>query len=204
MLNINLGINRITNNIYAYGDFENSMDFDPSANSVQNKTAVGKQDVFLLSLNTSGQYQWVLLFGGDSNETASNCNLDVLGNVYLTGGLTVNFDADPNQSQYVINSIDSTDCFLLKLSGTSLSMKENKTNLNKIQVYPNPNSGHFNLRAEANGLYQIYNNQGQLIQTIKAEGNNTMEVILEGVSPGVYFINGTTNQGLLTQKFIVF
>ncbi len=48
-------------NIYAYGGFTGTVDFDPSVNvnNLSTNPIVGKLDLFLLKLNSKGQFLWV-------------------------------------------------------------------------------------------------------------------------------------------------
>ena len=54
-------------NIYTTGLFQGTVDFDPGAGTA-NLTSNGLHDVFVLKLNSSGNYVWAKSFGGDESE----------------------------------------------------------------------------------------------------------------------------------------
>ncbi|MGV3629828.1 MAG: GEVED domain-containing protein [Bacteroidota bacterium] len=73
-----------------------------------------------------------------------------------------------------------------------------------IEVYPNPNSGNFTLTATHEGTFNIINEVGQLIHTVKVTKENNFETRVEGLESGVYFVTGTVNNEVITKKVMVF
>ncbi len=47
--------------------------------------SMGRYDIFLLKLNTSGQEEWTRIWGGNSNDVVNAITTDILGNIYLLG-----------------------------------------------------------------------------------------------------------------------
>jgi hypothetical protein len=66
-------------NVYITGDFEGTM--DPGGGSL---TASSK-DIFIASFASSGQHRWSKRFGGSGEDQGNSVEVDVSGNVYLTG-----------------------------------------------------------------------------------------------------------------------
>ncbi len=71
-----------SNNIYVSGNFSNSVDFDPSANT-NILSAAGTSDLFLAKYNSAHQLVWVRQYGGTLN--TFNNDLD-----YKKGRLVIN------------------------------------------------------------------------------------------------------------------
>ena len=81
-------------NIYTTGLFQGTVDFDPGAGTA-NLTSNGSQDVFVLKLDSSGNYVWAKNFGGTDNEKGWSVAVDSSGNVYTTGDFQGTDDFDP-------------------------------------------------------------------------------------------------------------
>jgi len=47
--------------------------------------SMGRYDIFLIKLNTSGQEEWIHIWGGNSNDVVNAITTDTLGNIYLLG-----------------------------------------------------------------------------------------------------------------------
>ena len=77
----------------------------------------------------------------------------------------------------------------------------------KLNVYPNPTSGIFNLyigsQIEEQFTYKVTNSLGQLILSEKMDANNTQNIDLSGNSAGVYFVTIQGANGIKTEKIIL-
>ena len=73
-------------NTYTTGIFTGTVDFDPGAGTA-NLTSVGGNDIFVLKLDSSGDFVWVKQFGGTLDGAANEITLDSSGNIYITGWL---------------------------------------------------------------------------------------------------------------------
>ncbi|MDB4517000.1 hypothetical protein N9089_05310, partial [Crocinitomicaceae bacterium] len=83
-----------SSNAYITGDFNGSVDFDPGVGT-DIRTAVGSQDVYVLKLNSSGNFVWARTFGGSEYESGRGIHVDALGNTYTTGSFSGTVDLDP-------------------------------------------------------------------------------------------------------------
>ncbi|MBC7862769.1 MAG: T9SS type A sorting domain-containing protein, partial [Bacteroidia bacterium] len=70
-------------------------------------------------------------------------------------------------------------------------------------VFPNPNNGTFTIRSANEGVYNLVNELGQSIRTIKLNASNNYTFTFEGVSNGVYYLVGTSNEQVVKQKIVV-
>lgn len=114
-------------NTLVAGTFTETTDFDPGI-PVQNMVSSG-WDMFLLKLDTAGNFLWVKHFvpgNADIVSEPSDITLDSLGNIYITGsfgsfGQTGTIDFDPGTGvQNLAPSSEpyATDIFVLKLNNT--------------------------------------------------------------------------------------
>lgn len=104
-------------NIYATGTFRNTVDFNPGAD-VFNLTSNGLTDIFVLKLDTNGNFLWAKGYGDDNFDNGLTLTIDSNNNVITSGFFqgTVNFN--PDTTSEIITSNGSTDIFILKLDST--------------------------------------------------------------------------------------
>lgn len=101
-------------NIYISGVFSDAVDFDPGA-GVALAEAKGLTDIFLLKLNSTGEFQWLITGGDDFSDDGRALELDSDGYIYLTGGfrdslvLTGIFG-----TTILVSNSGTTDVFLAK------------------------------------------------------------------------------------------
>lgn len=90
-------------NVVVTGWFSRTIDFGGGA-----LTAVGSDDVFVVSLDPDGAYRWADAFGGPTYDRPENLEVDVDGNVYVIGYFegTVDLGSGPVTS-------DDVDFFLV-------------------------------------------------------------------------------------------
>lgn len=125
----NIGVRAITVDasgcVYATGGFDGTVDFDPDSSGIFDLKASGLNDIFILKLNTNGNFVWARSMGGGFLGCASSITLDKLGNVYTSGWFsdTVDFDPGPGIFKLVAASVD---IFISKLDafGTFLWAKK--------------------------------------------------------------------------------
>ncbi len=92
-------------NVVVTGYFNNTIDF-----GVGPLTSAGMKDIFLVKLNSSGQYVWSKRFGGTSIDSANALDIDISGNIVITGFFygTVDFGGGP------LTSTSAAKVFLAK------------------------------------------------------------------------------------------
>ncbi len=103
-------------NVYITGSYQGTLDFDPSS-SIFNLSPLKEEDVFILKLDTSGNFIWAKSIGGNSYDLGSNIVTDSYGNVYISGDYsdTVDFDPGLGTFQMIASIFVNEHCFLLKL-----------------------------------------------------------------------------------------
>jgi len=104
-----------SNNVYVTGGFIGMVDFDPGAGTT-NITSVGNTDIFILKLDSNGNYVWTKQIEGTGhNETGSSIFIDSSDNIYTTGYFNGTADFDPGVGTTSVASVGEYDIFILKL-----------------------------------------------------------------------------------------
>ncbi|MBU0763842.1 MAG: PKD domain-containing protein [Bacteroidetes bacterium] len=105
---------------------------------------------------------------------------------------------------YRRNSID--DIFVTGYPlGTGITDKARSVQP-EILVYPNPNKGHFSVRLtsdDAVTTVKITDITGQTVYSMETDGSNVLDVDIDAIAPGIYFISCTTGKGNYCRKFVV-
>ncbi|PZU90983.1 MAG: hypothetical protein DI529_01880 [Chryseobacterium sp.] len=102
-------------NVYITGIFQETVNFNPAGTS-QTLTSKGAQDIFVLKLNSSGNFVWVKGIGGEGYEETSAIQTAANGDVYLAGYFSGAVDFDPSESENILNPTGLVDSFFVKLS----------------------------------------------------------------------------------------
>lgn len=108
----------INNNIAATGWFKNTADFDPGA-ATYNLTSNGEADVFILKLDSSGDFIWARQEGAEESDTGRGIASDNAGNIFTAGTFMRQVDFDPGAGSYILDATTFTtrrDMFILKLN----------------------------------------------------------------------------------------
>jgi hypothetical protein len=102
--------------VYTVGTFRLTVDFDPGP-GIYNLTSNGSDDVFILKLDTAGNFIWAKSFGGTSFDYGRGLSIDPFGNVITTGSFSSIVDFNPGLGVFNISqiSIGGEDIFVSKL-----------------------------------------------------------------------------------------
>ena len=108
-------------NTVVSGTFSGTVDFDPdpSAAGTYSLSSKGNTDIYVLKLNTDGDFVWAKSFGGSSYEDNPKLVLDAQDNTVVSGSFsgTVDFDPDPSAAEtYRLSSNGDYDVYVLKLN----------------------------------------------------------------------------------------
>ncbi|MEP1097586.1 MAG: T9SS type A sorting domain-containing protein [Cyclobacteriaceae bacterium] len=110
--------------VYIIGDFESTVDFAPSAATI-NRTSNGGHDVFIARYNASYLLNFIVTVGSSNTsiftDHGSGLDVDVSGNVYVSGFFEGTMNMNPNGTTTNISSSGgSRDAFAAKYTGGEL------------------------------------------------------------------------------------
>ena len=100
--------------VFVVGTFEESADFDPSDDDFSLNSS-GREDIFIVQLDESGNLVWAKSIGGSSVDEANDIALDEQGNMYIVGRFVSSVDFDPGSGSEVLQAGSFPDAFILKL-----------------------------------------------------------------------------------------
>jgi len=69
-----------------------------------------------------------------------------------------------------------------------------------VTIFPNPNTGIFDVQTTVQGTYKILNTSGQIIQTGDMKNNLSIDISQE--AQGVYFISIQMDNEVITKRMI--
>ena len=102
-------------NIYLTGGFPGTVDFDPGP-GIFNLTTAGSWDIFFVKLDTDGDLVWARQAGGTNEDVGVGLDIDIGGNVYVTGVFHQDADFDPGPSTFTLSASGAGDIFVCKLN----------------------------------------------------------------------------------------
>lgn len=100
-------------NVYLTGFFQGTVDFDPSPN-IANLNSAGQRDFFIAKYNAAGQYLWAKAIGGGGHDHARSVEIDIAGNIFISGEFSNIVDFDPGVGFSLHNGQGDADVFVAK------------------------------------------------------------------------------------------
>jgi uncharacterized repeat protein (TIGR01451 family) len=104
-----------TGNIILTGLYGLTVDFDPGPLIFNLSSSVWTSDIFILKLNSDGEFIWAKSIGGDFNYFPSSISCDASGNIYGCGEFDGLTDFDSGPANYYLNATGSNSAFIYKL-----------------------------------------------------------------------------------------
>lgn len=176
-------------NTYILGYFQNTVDFDPSP-AIHNMTSIGQRDIFILKLDSAGNFQWVKRIGSQTNDEGGNVSVDGAGNIIISASYSSTIDVDPgpgiftftgNAGSFFLAKLDSAGNFIWAIKTLGAAMMADKSGNSffstsfsgTVDVDPGP--GIYNLTAtglQDLAIYQI-DSTGNLIWAKRIGGQDS-------------------------------
>ncbi len=107
-----------SDNLYITGAFQGTIDFDLGSN-VENMSSNGGFDIFILKLDSNGDFIWAKSVGGTGWDVPTGTALDAIGNLYTVGYFSAQsndvVDFNPNAGVENFTCSGSSDMFIQKL-----------------------------------------------------------------------------------------
>ncbi len=191
-----------SNNLLITGQFNGSTDFDPGI-GVHAVSVAGNSDIFILSLDNSGNFRWVKTMGSVNDDHGKALAFDHLGNILNVGNYNEDVLFDSTTNTILTFTPLWTDSYLQKLSQTPSTVTEFGSSA-KITPYPNPTHERlfFNFNNAEYYQLEVYDLSGACqMRCLMNNSNNSIS--MEQLQDGFYFIKLINLQGLTTQFKIV-
>jgi hypothetical protein len=105
-------------NVYVTGDFSSSVDFNPGSGQYV-LTSGGSTDVYVLKLDSGGDFVWAVSFSGTGSDAGRGIAVDPTGDVYVVGFFRYTVDFDPGAGTYDLTAAGSAgncDFFIARLT----------------------------------------------------------------------------------------
>lgn len=97
------------------GSFFDQVDFDPGTGTNLLTSNSASLDIFVLKLNTSGNFEWATAMGSPQTESGYSVAFDANENVFVTGDFYGTVDFDPGAGTQNLTSAGDRDLFVQKL-----------------------------------------------------------------------------------------
>jgi hypothetical protein len=101
-------------NVYITGNFSGVADFDPGLGTY-NLTSTGINDIFILKLDSFGNFVWAKNMGGTGDDYGNSIVTDASGNVFTTGFFHGTADFDPGPGVFNLYGDINYNIFISKL-----------------------------------------------------------------------------------------
>ena len=102
-------------NVICAGNYGSTVDFDPGPDTFELSSAGGSRDIFVLKLNSQGEFIWAESLGGAAQEDGRCMTTDEFGNIYISGLFQGVTDMDPGEEDFNLSSSGGQDVFITKL-----------------------------------------------------------------------------------------
>ncbi len=203
------GIGTDGTTLYITGQFGSTVLFD-----TYTVTAADSSDIFIASINSSGNFLWATSVGGPpdaletlSYESGNAICADASGYVYATGAL---LDGGIFGST-TLNKYGRTDAFITKITQSTIGVTEQEDQENNY-LYPNPTNGLLYLKINQlknakTDKIEILNSIGQKIYEVdgvKDQSSSNVQIDLSSLKKGIYFVEFISEaQEIFLKKLII-
>jgi hypothetical protein len=107
-------------NVYVVGYFTNTVDFDPSpiTQFIMSATGLGDRDLFMVKLNSNGDFLSAMQVGGYDFVEGHAITIDSEYNIILAGRFLNNIDFDTGPGTFIMDAQGGYDAFILKIDSS--------------------------------------------------------------------------------------
>jgi hypothetical protein len=184
----------VQDDLFLAGGFKGTIDFDPGT-SVANMQSTGDGSVFILQLDSAGNYKTVKQSTGidSSSAFATALHIDPAGSIFSSGLFTRTVDFNPGPAVYNMSTTllfpgwYATDLFVQKWNPWSSSVPGISLK-NGISIYPNPVRDIVSISTIINelGTVEVYDALGKKVLSTYCSSPK-VSIKMTHLSAGVYF-----------------
>jgi hypothetical protein len=170
-------------NQYVLGGFNNTTQL-----GALTLTSAGGYDVVVATYTPQGQLRRGQTTGGPGTDFGSSLGLYAVGNVYTLG----NFASPSSFGSLTLTSSLPSERFLARLGNGTLATQANQAI--PVSLYPNPATTAIHLPSIPVGSrVELLDSVGRVVRTAVVTSGAT--VALQGLTPGLYAVRATDDQG---------
>lgn len=108
-------------NVIVTGSFRGNVDFDPGPNTAQLSSQGGGHDVFIVKLDSLGNYHWAKSFGKpNTSDHGYQMHIDRYDNIYTLGEYQGQADLDPGPGVLSFSITSGSGTFIQKLDNAGI------------------------------------------------------------------------------------
>ncbi len=181
-------------NVLCTGDFMYTVDFDPSANIDTLSDDFGGGECYITQFDNNGNLNWAINTQGHGNISSNFIAPNQLSGFYISGyfGDTIDFDEGIGVANIFAGNLSTFVCkYINPESPSAITSYPNSEN---IPIYPNPNSGIFQIdRVNYNAKtykFSIMNSLGEKIK--EGECKSGAYLNISNLASGVYYLQLTS------------
>jgi hypothetical protein len=183
-------------NLYVTGTFADSiLIFDTDT---LYHVGPGWFDIFIAKYNQTGNLDWAKQLGDSISEWGFAIALDTNKSVFIAGM----FDSFTPFDTITLNTNGQRDIYVAKLNVTDISTGsinyKRSIHNNKIAIYPNPTSSSITLESTKDNPLQsiyLYSMDGKLLKSMVDGQWSFVNIDLQSLSAGIYFLDCLTANG---------
>jgi hypothetical protein len=175
--------------VFTTGAYRETVDFNPSSLTNELTSYNGTTDVYILALDSLGNFEWVTGFGGQGTEISNEIALDNLNGLSLTGFFSDSVDFDPSVVVDVKVSKGVEDVFVTKFKYNTIGLSSIENSGKSFEVFPNPSGGVVYFKTEdLNNLrtIEIYDRLGRKVKELSNSNLESCLIDLNGFPKGLY------------------
>jgi hypothetical protein len=194
----------MSGHVYIGGVFTFTVDFEPNYNDAILSVNNPMDEIFLLKLNTAGDFFWLGQMGGPEHDQLNSIAITSDNTIFLTGTFRGTADLDPTEGTKNIMSAGVVNAFVVKLNGSVhlLWNSLSEQTAHRANLFPNPCIDRLNI--ESNGekcLFRLFSMNGGVVAEENFTGNTTIQ--LGALAPGLYLAEISNAEGVNRQKILV-
>ena len=190
-------------NIYISGSFSGTYDFDPDpvGNFELSTSFMSDRDVFILKLDSEGNFVWATRFGDTELDYEPYITLSPDGHLYLAASFELQPNFEPDFWTGSVISNGSKDIIVLKMD-TDFNNESNEE-CNQFQITPNLTSGNVTVHNHFGNLTEvdIYDLSGRYIYQNHI-GLTSVNINFSSFTQGLYIIRAKTSTCEKTIKIV--
>lgn len=185
-----------SNNLFVTGTYQDLVDFDPS-DTGEYKLYSEERSAFIFQIDNNDQFQWAVEFASDYIIEYPKMTIDADDDLVSTGFFRGTVDADPSLDVNTLYS-NNWNTYVIKLDLASSGIP-NFITTQTLRAWPNPTTGPLTIDLGDQPLdveVTVTGVEGKLLKRLYFENAQLLDVPLDGLMPGVYFV-GVRGEGIL-------